>query len=172
MGGCGLSATADSSPAVFRLRVAPRPRRAEHRWRTCPAKRPRRITKSSSARKRFRTSACRPSMSSTRRAPSLSLAIRSPSVDAAVVGVAAVAAVVAVAAAVAAGEVAVVVAAAAVAAACHGDVAPSAKRHTTFKSPGRQSPSQHCATGRGPTVLAVPTERGQLVFVPTLSASQ
>ena len=33
-----------------------------------------------------------------------------------------------------------------------------------------KSPSQHCATGRGPTVLAVPTERGQLVFVPMLSA--
>ena len=55
------------------------------------------------------------------------MAIKSPSVDAAVVGAAAVAGAVAVAAAVAAGEVAVVVAAAAVAAACHGDVAPSAK---------------------------------------------
>jgi hypothetical protein len=35
-----------------------------------------------------------------------------------------------------------------------------------------KSPSQHCAIGRGPTVLAVPTERGQLVFAPMLSASQ
>jgi hypothetical protein len=35
-----------------------------------------------------------------------------------------------------------------------------------------KSPSQHCATGRGPTVLAAPTERGQLVFAPMLSASQ
>jgi hypothetical protein len=29
-----------------------------------------------------------------------------------------------------------------------------------------KSPSQPCATGRGPTVLAVPTERGQLVLAP------
>ena len=35
-----------------------------------------------------------------------------------------------------------------------------------------KSPSQPCAAGRGPTVLAVPTERGQLVFAPMLSASQ
>ena len=166
MGGCGLSATADLSPAVFRLRVAPRPRRAEHRWRTCPAKRPRRITKSSSARKRFRTSACRPSMSSTRRAPSLSLAIRSPSVDAAVVGVAAVAAVVAVAAAVAAGEVAVVVAAAAVAAACHGDVAPSAKRHTTFKSPGRQKPQPALRDWPGPNCASSAHRTGAISIRP------
>jgi hypothetical protein len=73
-------------------------------------------------------------MSSTRRAPSLSLVTRSPSgVDAAVVDAEAVA-VAAVVDAGAAGEVAVVVAAAAVAAACHGDVAASAKRHTSFKS--------------------------------------
>jgi hypothetical protein len=113
-------------------------------------------------------------MSSTRRAPSLSLAIRSPSVDvvdAVVVGAAAVAGA-AVAAAVAAGEVAVVAAAAAVAAAFHGDVAPSAKGHTTSNPEHNKSPSQPCATGRGPTVLAVPTERGQLIFAPMLSASQ
>jgi hypothetical protein len=107
-------------------------------------------------------------MSSTRRAPSLSLVTRSPSVHAAVVGAVAVVApavvdaraVAAVVAAVAAGEVAVVVAAAAVAAACHGDVAPSAKGHTTSNPEHNKSPSQHCATGRGPTVLAVPTEPG------------
>jgi hypothetical protein len=78
-------------------------------------------------------------------------------VDAAVFGVAAVAAVAAAAAAVAAGEVAVVVAAAAVAAACHGAVAPSAKRHTTFQnSMDKKSPSQHCGTGRGVEELPGP----------------
>jgi hypothetical protein len=35
-----------------------------------------------------------------------------------------------------------------------------------------KSPSQHCETGRGSTVLAVPTESGQILFVPMLSASQ
>ena len=104
-------------------------------WRTCPRKRPRKITNSFSARKSFLTLACQRSMSSTKRAPNLSLAIRSPSVDAAVVGAAAVVAVAAaVAAVVVAGEVAVVVAAAAAAAASHGDVAASAKEHTSFKS--------------------------------------
>jgi hypothetical protein len=34
-----------------------------------------------------------------------------------------------------------------------------------------KSPSQHCAAGRGPTVLAVPTEQGQILFAPTLSES-
>ena len=94
--------------------------------------------------------------------------------DAAVVGAAAVAAVVAaaavaaaaVAAAVAAGEVAVVVAAAAAAAACHGDVAASAKGTLRSNPKHNKSPSQPCATGRGPTVLAVPTEREQLVIRP------
>jgi hypothetical protein len=42
----------------------------------------------------------------------------------------------------------------------------------TLRPEDNKSPSQHCATGRGPTVLAVPTERGQLVFAPMLSASQ
>ena len=94
-----------------------------HRRRTCLLKRPRQITRSSSARKSFPTSACRPSMSSTRRAPSLSLVTRSLGADAAVVDAAAVAG----AAAGAAGAAAAAVAAAAVAAAGSGAVAASAK---------------------------------------------
>ena len=42
----------------------------------------------------------------------------------------------------------------------------------TLRPEHNKSPSQHCATGRGLTVLTVPTERGQLVFTPMLSASQ
>ena len=87
--------------------------------------------------------------------PSLSSATSSPGGDAAVVGVVAVAA----AAAAGAAGAAAAVAAAAVAAASHGDGAASANGHTSFKSEHNKSPSQHCATGRGPTVLAVPTER-------------
>jgi hypothetical protein len=68
-------------------------------------------------------------------------------VDAGVAGAAAVAGA-AVAGAAAAGEVAVVVAAAAAAAASHGDVARSAKGHTTFKSQTHDKiPSQHGQLG-------------------------
>ena len=43
----------------------------------------------------------------------------------------------------------------------------------TLANPERnKSPSQHRETGRGPTVLAVPVEKGQILFVPMLSASQ
>jgi hypothetical protein len=80
-------------------------------------------------------------MSSTKRAPSLSLVKKSPGVDAAVVDAEAVAG--AVAAAGAAGAAAAA-AAAVVAVARPGDVAASAKGHTTFKSRGRlKNPSQH-----------------------------
>src|SRR5262249_3858828 len=49
----------------------------------------------------------------------------------------------------------------------------SAKGHTTVRIPVcDKSPSQHCAAGRGPTVLACPPNGGQLVFLPMLSASQ
>jgi len=114
-----------------RWRVAPRPQRAGLRWRTCRRKRPRPLTKLFSARKSFQTLACRPSMSSTRRAQSLKLSNRSLGGAAAAVAGAAVAG-----AAVAAGAVAAVAAAAVVAAARHGDVAASAKGHTTARISG------------------------------------
>jgi hypothetical protein len=92
-------------------------------------------------------------------------ATSSPGGDAAVVGVAAAAGAAA-AVAVAAGEAAAavaaaVVAAAVVAAASPGDIAASAKEHTRSNPEHNKSPSQRCATGRGPTVLAVPTERSR-----------
>ena len=76
--------------------------------------------------------------------------------DAAVVDAAAAA----VAAADVAGAAAAAVAAAAVAAARHGDVAASARANTN------KSSGQHRATGRSPTVLAVPTERGAISIRP------
>jgi hypothetical protein len=113
-------------------------------------------------------SACQRSMSSTKKARRLSLATSSPGGDAAGADVAVVAG----AAAVAAGDVAVAVGVAAVVAACHGDVAASAKGTPCSNPEHNRNPSQHCATGWGPTVLAMPTERGPLVFAPMLSASQ
>jgi hypothetical protein len=87
-------------------------------------------------------------------------ATSSPGGDAAVVGVAAAAGAAA-AVAVAAGEAAAAVAAAVVAAASPGDIAASAKEHTRSNPEHNKSPRQRCATGRGPTVLAVPTERSR-----------